>query len=304
MEWLRTHAYISSASAVALLILLGGFIVSEKTAQTPATSQPNAFSGGGAVLNPTFYVPNSGSGGAGSNAQTPSVVSQVENSAPYTYIPPNSTITVGNTQNTTGSSFNFNAFIAMLSNENQPAAGSAGASGTSSISSAYAYVPSGLISTTSEKVTRTPLQQSLYDYGNSIGSFIQSYEEQHANSAQILTDQVQDRNDPQKIAAVEELGKSLTNLGGELLTIDDVPSQMSAAHMALAQSYQEIGQKLQLVPQAQSDQQFVAAIEAYDSAADTFTKNYVAVADLFASYGVVFSQSDPGSVFTFTNVSL
>ena len=174
--------------------------------------------------------------------------------------------------------------------------------------SAYAFIPTGLVSIETPK-KRTALQNSLYQYGNDVGSYIQSFEQENPNESQVLWDQAQDRTDAGKAAALTQLAQSLSSLGTTLAQMDgpdqsEVPSQLVSAHDALAKSYQDLGTKLALVPKTQSDADFVAAVNAYDVSAQAFTKNYVNMANLFVAYGVTFASGDPGSVFTFTQTAL
>ena len=147
----------------------------------------------------------------------------------------------------------------------------------------------------------TAQQQDLYLYGNAVGGEIQSFETLHTNEVQVLKDQAEDRTDPVKSSAVVSLGQGFASIGVYMQGMQEVPSSVAALHSALAQSYQDIGAKLQLVAKAQSDQDFVQAIEAYDSSADTFVHNYAVLAQYFSAQGVIFSAQDPGSVFSFSN---
>ena len=167
-------------------------------------------------------------------------------------------------------------------------------------SNAYTFIPSGIVSTTTSTSERTDLQQELYNYGNDIGSSIESFEQQHSNMVQILKNQAEDRSDTEKAEAVVRLANAFRDLGNTLSGIENVPSQMAGIHTSLAESYVAIGKNLALVPKAQRDSDFIRAIETYNASADTFTKNYIALASLFGAYGVAFSSSDAGRVFTFT----
>lgn len=295
MPWFRTHPYALTLGVAGLLIIAGIFVVMTRSSAPPTTSQAVAWGGTGALLNPS-YEP----GTTSSQGPAVGIMQQVQSGAPYTYTLPVPQTTNPDTGETTGG-FDFNAFIAMLSAETgavttgQPA-------GNAAVTNAYAFIPGGFIATTTVN-KQTVLQKALYDYGNEAGSLIQSFEQQHTNESQVLTDQAQDRNDAGKAAAVQALGAQLSALGSSLLAMDSVPSQVADAHQALAQSYQNIGTKLALVPQAKSDADFIAAVQSYNSSADTFVKNYVALANLFVAYGVTFSQGDPGSVFTFAPTS-
>lgn len=224
---------------------------------------------------------------------------QVKSGPPYTYIPP-SLATPAPTDNQ--DSYDFEAFVAMLTQGSAPKKQSASESG--SVVSAYAYIPRGLISTTTPHTGRTDVQQALYDYGNDIGSSIESFEQQHSNTVQVLKGQVEDRGNPDKAAAVAQIGRAFQGLGNNLAAMDTVPSGMVSAHKALAQSYIEIGKNLALIPQAERDSDFIQAIQTYNASADTFTKNYIRIVSLFGANGVTFTSSDSGRVFTFSANSL
>ncbi len=299
MNWVRAHPYASALCAAGIMLAIGIFIVQKQSAtlETPHTSY---WEGANIpFLNPTSYEP------APSAAQNgEDITQQVKSGPPYTYIPPavisDTGISVGQ-----DSSFDFDAFIAMLSS-----AGGGSASGGqqtaegNSLDSAYAFIPSGLMSTEVAQKTRTKTQQALYNYGNEVGSSIQSFEEQHVNTPQVLKDQVEDRTDPNKRAAVEGLARLLQNLGQSLMDMESVPLQIASAHGALAKSYIAVGTNLALVPKAATESDFVRAIETYNASADAFARNYIAVVQLFGAYGVTFSSNDAGSVFTFTPASL
>lgn len=220
----------------------------------------------------------------------------VKKAPPYTYIPPSPP--TNPTSSTEGDNFDFDAFVAML-------AASGGqkttkTSGDTSATTAYSFIPRGLMSTSTSEHPRTEMQQTLYNYGNEIGSFIQSFEQQHPGVAQTLKNQVEDRGNAEKAAAVVQIADALKNVGENLNTMDNVPSQMASVHARLAKSYIAIGTNLAKVPATGNDSDFLKAIEAYNTVADTFVKNYVAMAELFGAYGVIFTLTDAGSVFTFT----
>ncbi|MDO8514474.1 MAG: hypothetical protein Q7S50_02940 [bacterium] len=303
MDWTRTHPYVSALCGAGILLVVGAFIVERQKVALPAT-QITAWGGAGnAYLDPASYVPTSGA-----SPYAEDIMQRVKSGPPYTYTPPLNAPRSGASgehsasQNVLASdSFNFDDFVAMLVREGARL-NTAPASGD--IPSAYAFIPSGLVSTTTSTSARTDLQQELYSYGNDIGSSIESFEQQHSNMMQILKGQVEDRTDQGKAEAVVNLAHSFQNLGNNLAGMDNVPLKVAGTHKALTQSYIEIGTNLALVPKAERDSDFIHAIEKYNASADTFTKNYIALASLFGAYGVAFSSSDAGSVFTFTPMGL
>ncbi len=174
------------------------------------------------------------------------------------------------------------------------------ASSTTEPSRLFDFIPRGLIATSSPANARSPEQQVIYEYGNEVGSYIQSYESRNRTLVQVLKDQLEDRVDAAKGARVKSVGADLIYVGQSLENMEQVPEGARSLHGALAKSYREIGEKLQKVPDAQGDQAFLDALHTYNAAADTFARHFVALATYFSLNNVTFSQSDPGSVFSFT----
>ena len=293
MTWLRAHPYVSALCAAIILLAIGTIIVARQATHPIENRAGTWGSGNIPLLNPTGYqsAPNTPS------QDQPSLMSDVLDGPPYTYTPPSASNTAVSDPNF--GSYDIDSFIALITKGAPPKATSS-ASTDDTFLSAYAFIPRGLLSTTSPASTRSDTQQKLYDYGNDIGSSIESFEQQHSNTPQLLKEQVEDRSDPGKAAAVVNIGRALQDIGNSLLAMEEVPPIMASAHKALAQSYVEIGKNLALVPGATGDSAFIQAIQTYNASADTFTKNYVQIATLFSAHGVVFSSTDAGSVFTFT----
>ncbi len=296
MDWFRTHPYVSALGAAGVLVLLGAFIVVSGASQ-PAGTRTSAWEGEAApLLNPTSHGPIT------SATQNANVMGQTQDSPPYTYIAPNFSNTIS-PDGEEESTYDFDAFIAKLTKQANPK-GQAAANEEDSLLSAYAYIPRGLISTSTPNATRSVLQQELYDYGNDIGSTIESFEQQHSDTPQILKGQVEDRTDSGKAAAVVRIGRDFEEMGKTFAAMETVPSSLASAHNALAKSYIEIGTNLALIPGAQRDADFIKAIQTYNASADTLAKNYIQMVSLFGAHGVAFSANDAGKVFTFTPTGL
>lgn len=296
MQWLRSHPYVAALIGTVVLILLGAFVVKERIAVRPEYSETRAWGGVGAqLLNPISRAPNY----TGSIQED--IYREVRSGPPFYYSPAPAQIPFIDAGGS--GDFDFDAFLALLS---QPAGGKPGeaTSDNSLLDTAYSFIPGGLISTSTTHKVRTPIQQALYNYGNEAGSSIQSFESTFGNASQILKDQFEDRESPSKNAALRALAEGLTGVGKALEGMGDVPSEVERAHAKVAASYRELGDKLSRVPGAKSEQEILDGILAYNSAAESYVKNYVALATLLSAYGVMFAPDDPGSVFTFTNVGL
>lgn len=290
-EKLRLHPYVSALLATAALIVVGILIVSTRSA---VSSGGGVHAWGGANIN--FLNPANGAPQKTTQTDQNTISQQGGYSAPYSYIPP-----APRGSDAEADSFDFSAFLSTLS---QGSAASSSAQGSADVQFAYSFIPQGLISTSSPTKKRTKDQQQLYDYGNEAGSYIQSLEEAHRDQGQVLKNWLEDRSDSAKAAAVVQLARALWETGQSLSRMESIPTSVQATHTALAKGYMDIGANLGLVAKTQNDEDLLKSIGVYNASADTFTTTYVALATLFTAHAVTFSADDPGTVFTFTPVSL
>ncbi len=302
--WVYRHPYASVVAIACFLFLSGIFVVQERVGLAPPPMIQTVGGDIRSILGPPGYVPQATEPIQGSGQS--SIMSQTQAQAPYNYTAP-PIVATGRppAQNpaatVTTNSFDFDALLAQL-------IGPVGATGVESTSTGgadtqnlYTNIPQTMVSTSSQAgITRTQDQQSLYNYGNEIGATIQTFETTHGNESQVLKDQMEDRTNPLKNAAVVQIGKDLEDIGRTFDAMENIPEAVQTQHAALANSYKEIGHNLQLIPTAQSTVQLLDAIKVYNASADTFVKNYVAVAQVFSNFGVDFSSNEAGSVFTFT----
>ena len=185
MEWARTHPYASALCAAGVLLVLGAYVVQQRASQ-PVPTRATAWGGTETpLLDPTYQPAQNES------LDRESIMQRVKDNPPYTYIPP---VTPATPAPTTDEPDDFDSFVAMLMKGTSPKA-PAQSGGTSTLLDAYAFIPRGLISTTTPSKKLTATQQALYDYGNDIGSTIESFEQQHRNSPQVLKEQAEDRAD-------------------------------------------------------------------------------------------------------------
>lgn len=165
---------------------------------------------------------------------------------------------------------------------------------------AYSFIPQGMMSVSDPVDQKTPFQTELFEYGNSVGSLIQTFDDGHRDMLPTLKDAYADRTNQSKRIAAERIGEDYIALGKEIEAISTVPSAVSSMHIALAKAYQDAGQKMIIKLRASSDKEFLAAIHSYNESVLTFTNMFVALATYFSAAGVKFSSIDPGSVFTFS----
>ncbi len=295
VEWIRAHPYAAAICAAAIL-LFGIFIIVRKSA-APATGDINAWSGVG----PGFFDPTSRPAIPQTiSADGADIVQQGRGGPPYKYIQPPVPNAAGESTTAPGHS-GLDAFIQILTQNLTPK--TPVPKDDPSAIDAYAFTPRGLVNITAPQPVRTQTQQAIYEYGNEVGSYIQSYEDRNPEVINILEDHFEDRANPQKVAAVEQLARAIKGVGEGLLSMERVPSEMSSAHTALAKSYVEVGTNLALVAKTQLDADFIRAIDVYNASADAFITNFVSMATLFGAHAVNFGPTDTGSAFTFTAAS-
>lgn len=163
----------------------------------------------------------------------------------------------------------------------------------------YAFIPSSYSLPLSKPVSRTPEQQALYEYGNRAGLAILSFNNAHADMADVLTKWFEGRASASAAASAKEIATDMDTLGSTLLALESVPAPAVAAHQALARGYQTAAEKLTSVfDAAGNDSTLINAMKTYNVAVEDFTRSYIALADIFAQSGVTFAPSDAGSVFS------
>ncbi len=286
MSWLERHPYAAMSALAGIVLIIGALIVESRTSAKPGTL--SVWGGTGApLLNPTSYSPNAIVSAMPQSHGNPGI-------SPI-YIPPTQTQSADEPGAT--EEFDFDAFVSALT---QPAGPKATPTSSGDMGAIYSLIPSGLIATTTPEPVRTEAQQRLFNYGNDAASYIQTYEDSNRNASVALRDQAEDRQDPQKKQAVKLVAAGLRTAGESLLGMEELPPLVVGTHKALAESYIEVSRELTKVPDANGDEAFIAAINAYNAAADTLVQNYVSLATAFSLAGVTFSPQDPGSIFTFS----
>ncbi len=283
MEWLRNHPYADAVAITGSLLIIGALVVRAHTAAP--VQRGSTWGGAGSlvascVAHPldTSLAPNL------SDTQSTSLGPIALNTE---------TSIGGDTSGVDTSSLD--ALIASVSGRIKNTDTS-----SSDTSSAYAFVPSGLIATTTLSDTnQTPVQKALYIYGNSVGDIIRAFEDTHPDQPTVLKNHIENRNDPNAIGAMKQLGGDLARVGDGINAIDPAPTQGKAAGEALAAAYRSIGTKLASITDHQDDTSLYDAIVSYNTAAEDFAKKYVSLAMVFQSYSVSFSPSDGGSIFVF-----
>lgn len=293
MQWLRMHPYLDALISAAALLIVGALVVHTQLSAAPPPGQDTTWGTSGGIYADAVTT--------GHTTLPEGERQPAFQTADFGYIPLSSQNEIGSGPTDDSARFDFQAFVAALSSA-KPANRVDNAADTGT--DAYAFIPSGLIATTTLMSTRTPLQEKLYLYGNDVGDTIVSFEHSHPDQPAVLKNHIEQQDNPEAIAALKALGNDLAHVGDSLSAMELVPAQAAAAHRALADAYRSIGTKLAAVPDAKGNDPLYDAIVSYNAAAEDFAKKYVALALVFQSYGVTFSPGDGGSIFVFPSSGL
>lgn len=301
MNWLRAHAPLALISVAAVLMLLGSFAATRTQLSGTATAAYRNLPGN---TLPIKDAPDYDTEILDGNAQTPAAQTD---GGPfgYSYIRPfSSSAPISEA----GASTNSATVPASGATTPQPTSAQAEPAGTtinSLFNDAYSLLPRGLISTAIPKQkVRTSEEQTLYDYGNAVGAHIKSFESSHKDSTALKNFFPEkggfSSGDATAVGAVLALGNDYSQLGATIANMSSVPPEALTLHAALAKSYGEVGSGLALLAKTPVGGDITKEILAYDSIADAFIKNFVALAEFFSVRGIKFSASDPGNVFSFS----
>ena len=290
IEKMERHPYLALA-VVALIVGAIGLVIVLEHAGVSAEDGGIAWNGAGSIFT------------GGNRALTPEerlkaqeIVKQQSPDTQLGYIP--LPVDINATGDSQSGADDFAKLLAQLTQPKTQAGTSA-----ETTPSAYAYIPSGLITVDSTTRSRSSGDDELYTYGNAVGNYIQSFESMNSNAAQILKDQAEERTNADKTDAVRRMGVAYAELGRDLNIIDPIPASAKSLHSAYATSYRIIGTNLTKIATAANDKDYIDAITTYNDSVDGLTKRFLALVTFFAAHNITFSSSDPGSIFMFNSSS-
>lgn len=283
--WVHRHPYLATTITVGTLLIFLGSIVASRLGVVGTQSNGN-WVGTGSIF--------SGSDQQAIEAARLRAEEAVKRGSANVEVGP-IPITVPTTEGETETEIDFVELLASLI---QPR----NATNTVSIdvSSAFSFIPQGLVSTSNLETKRTPTQEALHSYGNEVGTLIQGFESSHTNSVPILKDHAEDRGNAAKAKEVDNLGYALAAFGRDLGQLQNIPPEAAAAHSALATTYRQVGTNLTKVAATTNDEQFLEAVNIYNASVESLSKRFFVLVSVFTANNVTFSPSEPGSVFMFT----
>lgn len=283
--FLSSHPLAIALTVACILVLIGGFIVVQRSGRSASPEATSWTVNSGAFSTTDAEVSSSAEVGASdfTNVSTDILRFPIPNA-----------ITIAENAGATSSEKGFGSFIAGLLGGAIAAPAQAGGVSLETLE-AYFYLPRGTVNAT--RATETPTEAALRAYGNGAGAIILGFEASHPDMMDILTAQAENREDEKNARALKELANDLAGIGTALEALENVPEEAAGAHTALAAAYQEVGAKLAVVAEIGSDETYLASIKAYNAAADTFTRRFIDLATIFSVSGVSFSSTEGGSAF-------
>ena len=319
MNWIRAHRYAVALIAMAVLVV-GGLMARNGSPETTA--------GRGDIRNVSveypYYAPPiaefNGATAAGNSLQNP--IQNASGSAPFI-------LHFGTTQ--PKEDFPARTVPPVIPKVAESAPARTPNPSLPSLNDSYLSFFQALSRILSPTDTRTPEQKALYDYGNALGSTIRNFENTHMDVVQTLKIFFDSRTDPTKAAGIPKIAgvyaqltaaSSGTNpavsaaqaganlqiaandyaqLSATVTGLQHIPPEATDLNTKLAKGYANVAEGFSRLIKSENDAQLLDAITAYNAGVDEFIKNYVALVKLFSAYGVKFSASDAGVIFSFSS---
>ncbi len=302
MHWLRSHPFAllfagAGIVVLAIVIAFSGRIVPPSSSSGTVVAIP----GGGALQDPGISEPYTFPRSVqNTSIETPSAAGEAQgatlpplNPIPSNASPPQQAIAPSDGDSSAPTPVFFGSTDASFSGPDTSLSDTL-------LSQAYAFVPSSYSLPLSVPTVRTPEQQQLYNYGNQAGLAVITFSNAHADMADVLTVWVEDRDNGATEASAQEIATDMIALGDTLLGLSSIPASAASANQALGLAYQDAGEKLREVIDdgGQGDSVLADSMQEYNASAEQFTRNYLALVDLFTQSGVTFAPTDMGSAFS------
>ena len=298
--WLRDHPLVPVIGSAGTLVLVGLLIVSSRTTYDPP-KYATAWGGAGRIYVPHPSGPERNLSDSSPQTRLETLRAFAGQTGSFQYSPalPNSpTKTGGGTTEET-----YDAYALLLASIRPSSYPVLATEDTAFLDEVYAFIPQGL-RTVSEPPERSEEAHTFYEYGNEVGSHIETHEAAYGTRVvSVLTDFYSNRTDSVKQKEMRRLGYSITDVGEERAAMEFVPADLEGMHVLLASRYQNAGEKLSDITNARSDKELLERITEYNAAADALATAVVTLATFFAAAEISFASYEPGSVFTFSPAS-
>lgn len=289
-SWLHAHPYGSLSLGTFIILALGSFlfISSSGTAREGST---RTWGGARGIL-------SLGSATKQEGQETHETIYSDAGSAPYVPIPIYKGDAVG-----TSDAYDISALLAdLLDTQAKSSAptnqNNAPASEDPWANFSFKIANDAVHADTTAESNRSPLQRSLYIYGNTSGNLIKKFETEHSSAGTIVRNHIQKRTDPTNAQALTQLAKDMKAFGTMLGALD-VPQEVAESHRAYASAYVDMGSRLLSVAESSSDEAFLSAINKYNASVETAARRLVILVGIFSGNSVSFNQSEGGAVFMF-----
>jgi hypothetical protein len=314
MGWIREHLIIVYGVGVAILVLTGAILVSNKFA-TNTRADPYTW---GSYGDAGRFIPTDAFGGSLRNPQplderftVSDLYRNLETNPDRVYasltpgIDAPSSFTLFDATTTPEGIFEFGegAIDALLASI-QPSAYTGNLTATEGLDldSVYSYIPSSISSaTTTLDQPMSKEQNDLYHYGNDAGSPIELYGSLWGSvQSNIHRSFVEDYTNQDKAASLERLAEAVFEVGLSIQRLNQVPDTIQEKNKDLADAYKDIARKTLAISKITTEADLLVALDEYNASADKFLKTYLAIVTTFSLNGITYDDNEPGRVFVYT----
>ncbi len=139
-------------------------------------------------------------------------------------------------------------------------------------------------------------KKAIRSFGNAVGTKIQMLTLSHGKQSEKLGSFTQLRDDTGR-EYIDLLAGDYDTLAKSIDTIQG-PSVFSAEQKALANGYRSIADGLRVLKRSTDDASTYENMLTYNTHVEDFAKSFIPFALLFKEQGVIFSENEPGGIFT------
>ena len=145
--------------------------------------------------------------------------------------------------------------------------------------------------------SETQTQIELRAYGNALATLITTFNQSQGDQSQILDTFINNRT---QTTPLKQLTDNYKDLGKDIEELV-APGQLSRAHLGLIDAYISVGELLwELTLAGTDDVQLMERMLTYNKSSEEVAKHHISLITLFKANGVIFSDNEPGRVFSFT----
>ncbi len=147
-----------------------------------------------------------------------------------------------------------------------------------------------------EKAEEDAVKKTIRTFGNAVGSKIQMLVLSHGKQNENLGSFVIDRTDSGR-TYIDKLSSDYDTLAANIESVK-APAVFTKEQKALAEGYRGVADGLRILKKATDDASTYEHMLTYNTHVESFGTSFIEFALLFKAQGVVFTENEPGGIFT------